>query len=110
MPMPMRRPMPMHMDNFADNGDPEGDGMSEPDADDEQAQMDELDQAANAGDQFAADSFFAPVDGASDAPPMDAQGGGAPQLTPEQLQQLLEMLKQQSGGMGGAPGGMPPQG
>lgn len=79
-------------DGMDDGGDDEGMDM--------QSVLEELQRAEDAGEQYSADSFFAPVPGAG------AEGGapGSPdvqasgQMTPEQLQQLMEMLKAQQGG------------
>lgn len=73
-----------------------GMGEQEPDSDDELLQ--ELLQAAQAGDDAEGEGFFSDVEGAdpeaSGDVKLEANG-----ISPEQLQQLLEALK--SGGTGG---------
>lgn len=107
MPMPMP---PSNMSNFASGSGPEEDEDLLDGGNDDAAEMDELDKAANAGDEFAAKEFFKTPEGVEPgqpAPPEDPSMG----ITPEILQQLLELLKQkqQSGdGQTDVSGGIPP--
>ncbi len=78
-------------------------GQGEPqmdENDDTDALLEELQKAEDAGEQYSADSFFAPVpgavaDGGANGGALDAHGqeGAGGQLDPEKLQQLLAMLK-----------------
>lgn len=98
-------PRPPHTNMPMDVGDPEDNGVdgaeTEGANDDRNSEMDELDNAANAGDQFAAENFFAPVAGVdggdtqdpnAPAPPNDPSMG----MDADKLKQLLELLQQQS--------------
>lgn len=61
---------------------------------DDAAALEELERAADAGEQFAGESFFAPVPGAGEGKvELEAEG----KLSPEMLQQLLEQLSMQQG-------------
>ncbi len=107
MPMPMP---PMHMSNPQSGNGPEEDEDLLDGGQDDAAEMDELDKAANAGDEFAAKEFFKTpegVDPGTPAPPDDPSMG----ITPEVLQQLLELLKQKqqaADGQTDVSGGMMP--
>lgn len=81
-----------NVDDSPDAGYPDEDdeGM-EPDMD---AMMSELGDAEAAGEQYAADAMFAPVPGAEE-PAADVGVQAQAELTPEQLQELLQALKSQ---------------
>ena len=71
--------------------DSETAGLPEEEGPDTDAMLDELAQADKAGEQFAGESFFAPVPGAGEEAPGEA--AAQPELTPEMLQALLSQLQ-----------------
>lgn len=102
MPFPMRKPMasPGEPDDLPPEDPMAPDAMDDGGGDDTDALLEELQRAEDAGEQYSADNFFAPVPGAepdaggANGGELDAHGQDGQQMDPEKLQQLLQMLEQ----------------